>query len=91
MLYAPSVRFAIFVLTLYAFIATSIAHAAEPRPIKLDDLARIADVSDPQVSPEGAWVAYTVRTTNIEKDKRSRDIWMANWTDGRASHDGNGG
>jgi dipeptidyl aminopeptidase/acylaminoacyl peptidase len=36
-------------------------------------------VSDPQRSPEGTWVAYTVATIDVEKDKRNTDIWMVKW------------
>ncbi len=55
------------------------AAAAAKRPIVLEDLSRLREVSDPQRSPEGAWVAYTVRSSDVEKDKRDTDIWMARW------------
>ena len=47
--------------------------------VTLDDLARIRTVGDPQRSPDGKWVAYTVTTVNVEKDKRDTDIWMVSW------------
>ena len=37
------------------------------------------DVSDPQISPDGAWVAYTVSTPDTVKDEDNTDIWMASW------------
>jgi dipeptidyl aminopeptidase/acylaminoacyl peptidase len=46
------------------------------RPITLDDLHKIKSVGDPQRSPDGKWIAYTVGTTDTEKDKRNTDIWM---------------
>ncbi len=49
------------------------------RPIALDDHSRLAAVSDPQRSPEGTWVAYTVTTANVETDKRNTDVWMVKW------------
>jgi dipeptidyl aminopeptidase/acylaminoacyl peptidase len=58
------------------------AAPAEPpakRPVKIDDFARLRSVGDPQVSPDGKWVAYTVRTTDLEKDKRDTDLWMVSW------------
>ena len=42
------------------------------------------DVSDPQVSPDGAWVAYTVSVADTAKDQDDTDIWMASW-DGNAA------
>ena len=29
-----------------------------------------------QVSPDGEWVAYTVSTTDLEKDESKSQIWM---------------
>jgi dipeptidyl aminopeptidase/acylaminoacyl peptidase len=52
---------------------------ASPRPITLDDLARLHEVESPQVSPDGKWVAYTVSSVDKEKDKKITHIWMAAW------------
>jgi dipeptidyl aminopeptidase/acylaminoacyl peptidase len=61
--------------------ASSLAAARQTakRPVKLDDFARIKTVRDPQRSPDGQWVAYSVSTIDLEKDKRNTDIWMAKW------------
>lgn len=48
------------------------------RPLKIDDLARFRNVSDPQVSPDGKWVAYVVGTIDVKDDKPSSHIWMVN-------------
>jgi dipeptidyl aminopeptidase/acylaminoacyl peptidase len=45
----------------------------------VSDLARVKDVADPQISPDGAWVAYTVSTPDTVKDKDNTDLWMASW------------
>ncbi len=45
----------------------------------LDDLAKQRGVSDPQVSPDGKWIAYTVSTIDAEKDRRDSDVWMISW------------
>src|SRR5215472_4767632 len=60
-------------------IATSLYSQASKRPIGLDDLAKIKTVGDPQVSPDGKWVAYTVGTVDTEKDRRDSDVWMVSW------------
>src|SRR5438552_3452183 len=59
--------------------AFSLNGQSPKRPIALDDLARMRAVGDPQVSPDGKWVAYTVGTVDAEKDKRDTDIWMVSW------------
>src|SRR2546427_705500 len=36
------------------------AQAPARRPLRLDDLDRVRQVADPQVSPDGQWGAYTL-------------------------------
>ena len=36
-------------------------------------------VGDPQVSPDGKWIAYTVSTIDAGRDSRDTDLWMASW------------
>ena len=63
-----------------AFLAPEAASAqTSRRPFTFDDLAKVHAVSDPQRSPDGKWVAYTVATSDVEKDKRDSDIWMVSW------------
>jgi len=52
------------------------------RPLKLDDLTRFRNVGDPQCSPDGNSVAYTVSTIDAKDDKSSTHIWMIGF-DGR--------
>jgi dipeptidyl aminopeptidase/acylaminoacyl peptidase len=49
------------------------------RPFKLDDLARLREVRDPQCSPDGQWVAYTVSTIDAKEDKSSGHVWMISY------------
>ena len=59
---------------------TVIAQAvAERRPLSVADAAKQRGVADPQVSPDGRWIAYTVSTIDAEKDRRDTDLWMASW------------
>ena len=62
-------------LVIVALAATLAAQTAR-RPLKLDDLARFRNVGDPQVSPDGQSVAYTVSTIDAKEDKSSTHIWM---------------
>ena len=68
----------VFVLVVLS-LALSLAAQTPKRPLKLDDLFRIKIVGDPQVSPDGMWVAYVVSTTDIKGDKSSSDIWMVSF------------
>lgn len=54
-----------------------LALVAQParHPLTLDDLDRIRDVRDPQCSPDGLWVAYTVDTVDTAGDRRDTDVW----------------
>ena len=46
------------------------------RPLTVDDMFEIQRVGDPQVSPDGKWVAFTVTTTSLEDEKSETRIWM---------------
>lgn len=49
------------------------------RLITVEDLSRFRVVDDPHVSPDGAWVAYTVTTQDLEADLEQSDLWMTSW------------
>jgi len=67
-------------LLLFLLVASpSEAGQAGKRSLGLDDIARLRTVTDPQVSPDGKWVAYVVGTLDAEKDKRDADLWMVSW------------
>jgi dipeptidyl aminopeptidase/acylaminoacyl peptidase len=53
--------------------------AGAARVLMPEDLFRVREVSDPQVSPEGGWVAYTVTTADTSEDKRVSAVWMTSW------------
>ena len=48
---------------------------AQPRPVTVDDLFQIREVSDPQVSHDAQFVAYTVKTMLLKEDKSEERIW----------------
>jgi dipeptidyl aminopeptidase/acylaminoacyl peptidase len=69
-----------FLLACASFVA---AQQTTRRPLKLDDLARIREVRDPQVSPDGQWIAYVVSTLDVKEDKSNAHIWMTSF-DGKS-------
>ncbi len=56
----------------------ALAEAASDR-FGPDDLARIADVTEPVASPDGSSLAYTVTTSNLAADKKQSDLWRVSW------------
>src|SRR5438552_1265227 len=65
-------------LILIACAAAVLAQTAK-RPLKLDDLARFRNVNDPQLSPDGQWIDYSVSTTDAKEDKSSTHIWLVSY------------
>jgi dipeptidyl aminopeptidase/acylaminoacyl peptidase len=57
---------------------------AATKPFTADDLVRLARVSDPQVSPDGRRVAYSLRETDMEANRGRNDLWLLE-LDGRGS------
>jgi len=59
-------------------LASSAALVAQPakHPLTLDDIQRMADVRDPQCSPDGQSVAYVVSRVDVKEDKSNSHIWM---------------
>ncbi len=56
----------------------------KPRPLEVDDLFSIQRVGNPHISPDGQWVAYTVGSTDLEKDKSETRVWMIPASGGEA-------
>ncbi|WP_114940281.1 S9 family peptidase [Mucilaginibacter endophyticus] len=72
---------------LLAIITLSVAFnasAQQKNPLKPADVYRIPTVSDPQLSPDGKWVAYSVSDVDTAKDRRVSHLWMQSF-DGKES------
>ena len=67
------------VLLFILVISTGLLAQTPKRPLNLDDLARFRNVNDPQISPDGQWIAYTVSTIDAKEDKSSTHIWMVGY------------
>jgi dipeptidyl aminopeptidase/acylaminoacyl peptidase len=73
-------RVLLFILAL----ATALSAQTARRPLKLDDLPRLREVRDPQLSPDGQWVAYVVSAIDVKEDKSVSHIWMISY-DGKVN------
>jgi len=53
------------------------------RPMTVDDLFKFKRVADPQISPDGKWVVYSVAAIDdVATNKTSSTLWLAS-TDGK--------
>ncbi|HTU66258.1 MAG TPA: S9 family peptidase [Steroidobacteraceae bacterium] len=53
------------------------AHAAESsRALTPTDLNQLARASDPQVSPDGRYVVYALRETDLDANRGRTDLWL---------------
>jgi len=46
------------------------------RNLQVDDYFALKSVGGPHISPDGSWVAYTVRTKYLEKNSSETRLWM---------------
>src|SRR5260221_7154117 len=67
-----------FFLSLLLIASVHLTSPAQ-RALKPSDIYKIKSISDPQVSPDGRWVAYVLSTPDSAKDKSDSDIWMISW------------
>lgn len=70
----------IYILILLACFMN--ANGALAQTPTIDQSIAMKSVSNPQLSPDGKWVAYTVTKTNWDENTFDTDIWLANVTTG---------
>ncbi len=59
------------------FLLSSEVNSQETkRPFSVDDFIKLKMVLDPQISPDGKWIAFTVTENDLKKDKTETQIWM---------------
>src|SRR3954452_784074 len=83
-----------FLCLLVAAVGLAAASAADPgRTLKPEDWAALREVDEPNLSPDGNFIAYVVKIADMEKDKRPGNLWLAKWdgTEHRALTFGNKG
>jgi dipeptidyl aminopeptidase/acylaminoacyl peptidase len=73
----PTALLALSLLALSPLQAADTATAR--RPLNADDFYNLQLVSEPQVSPDGKWVAYVVSTNDRDADESRSTIWMTSW------------
>jgi len=63
-------------LVICAALAAATSANAAPRGLTVEDLASMDRVGSPALSPDAARVVYTVRSTNMEKNRGNTQLWM---------------
>jgi dipeptidyl aminopeptidase/acylaminoacyl peptidase len=53
--------------------------AAQRRNLTPEDLYNVRTLSEPQVAPDGNWVAYVVSLNDRTSDRPRSSLWMASW------------
>ncbi|HKW63400.1 MAG TPA: hypothetical protein VJN89_12705, partial [Candidatus Acidoferrum sp.] len=59
-----------------AFTLAATAQEAAKHPITFDDMIKMHRVAEPQISPDGKWVVYTVATPDIDANRNATNLWM---------------
>ena len=62
-------------ITLAVVLAAAVPAAA--KGLTIDDMLAMQRVSDPAVSPDGKWVAFSLRDTDFDANKGRYDVWLA--------------
>ncbi|MFC3713505.1 prolyl oligopeptidase family serine peptidase [Sphingoaurantiacus capsulatus] len=63
-------------LLMFALIAAPVS----ARPFTAKDLATMERVGDPQLSPDGRWLAYTLRTVDYDAGAARQAVWALDLT-----------
>ncbi|MGD8787601.1 MAG: S9 family peptidase, partial [Phycisphaerales bacterium] len=81
-----SFMFILFFVSACAVVETepiekSALQTGEPHPFSVHDMLAMDRISDPKVSPDGEYIVFVLRQTDLEADKGRTDLWLIG-TDG---------
>jgi dipeptidyl aminopeptidase/acylaminoacyl peptidase len=52
------------------------ANPTETHPFSVHDMLAMDRISEPQVSPDGKWIAFVLRKTDLDANKGRTDLWL---------------
>ena len=61
---------------LFLFLATSALVCAQKRPFDFSAMMELKRLGDPQISPDGRWVAFSAQTVDLAANKKPQQIWV---------------
>lgn len=73
-----------FFLALLFLMQLNAVSQVKENPLSIDDIINLKAINDPQISPDGQWIAFTVSTSDLKKDKSETQIWMIPSSGGEA-------
>lgn len=68
--------------TVYADVSNT-ASSPDKRPVSVEDILHMKQVSDAQIAPGGTSVAYVVTVVDMKENTNDSDIWISETEDGR--------
>jgi len=66
----------IFATALLGFGPAISAQETAKHAITFDDMIKLHRIAEPQISPDGKWVAYTVSTPDMDANRGVSNIWV---------------
>src|SRR5215831_12284819 len=66
-----AVRTAVFLSLLAIPVGSTAA-----RPVTVDEFLKTRRIDDPQLSPDGKWITFTVRQKSVEENRDVKDVWI---------------
>src|SRR6202162_2850825 len=67
-------RFFLGLLAIISFTFPTVAQAK--RPFTFEDMMKLRRVGEPEVSPDGKWVIFSVVDVNLEANTKTPHIWI---------------
>jgi dipeptidyl aminopeptidase/acylaminoacyl peptidase len=65
-----------YLVLLVLLLVAAPVSAQTRRALTVDEFLTLERPSEPAISPDGRWVAYTVTTTDLAANRRRTDLWL---------------
>src|SRR5437899_4974114 len=69
-------RIGFFSALVFGFAFAICAQESSKHAITFDDMIKMHRIAEPQISPDGKWVAYTVSTPDMDANRGVSNIWI---------------
>src|SRR4030088_3818288 len=66
----------LFLASLVLIVFASPAFAQAKHPFTLEDMMKLKRVGEPEISPDGKWVIFSVVDVNLEANTKMPHIWI---------------